>query len=144
MKVSGDSTLPFPQERAFQVLQDPGALTRCMSGCEGLEKVGEGDYSMKMKIGIGALSGRFDGKVRIADSNPPASFRLIVEGSSKIGFMKGAGVLKLSAADSGTRVDFEGDVQVGGAIAHVGRRMIASTAKMIIKRFFDCMSESNG
>ena len=142
MKVSGEYTLPFPQERAYQALQDPAVLTRCMPGCEGLEKLGEGEYAMKMKIGIGALSGRFDGKVQIADTNPPASFRLIVEGSSKIGFMKGDGVMHLQPRDAGAHVTFEGEVAVGGTIANVGQRLIESTAKMIIKRFFDCVAQT--
>jgi hypothetical protein len=144
VKVTGESALPFPADRAYLILQDPAVLTRCMPGCEGLEKVGEGEYAMKLKIGIGALSGRFDGKVRVADANPPDSFRLIVEGASKIGFMKGDGVLKISPAGEGSNVQFEGDVAVGGTIANVGQRLIESTAKMIIKRFFDCVVANGG
>jgi len=34
-------------------------------------------------------------------------------------------------------VPYDGDVQVGGTIAAVGQRFIDSTAKMMIKRFFD-------
>lgn len=141
MKVAGEYDLPFPQAQAFTELQDPVVLTRCMPGCEGLDRVGEGDYAMRMKIGIGALSGRFDGKVKIADSLPPLSFRLIVEGSSKIGFMKGDGLIKLAPVESGSHVTFEGEVSVGGTIANVGQRLIESTAKMIIKRFFDCVAQ---
>jgi carbon monoxide dehydrogenase subunit G len=34
-------------------------------------------------------------------------------------------------------VNYEGDVQVGGTIAAVGQRLIDSTSKMLIKKFFD-------
>ena len=40
---------------------------------------------------------------------------------------------------------YEGEVQVGGTIAAVGQRLIDTTAKMLIKRFFDnCQSRSGG
>src|SRR2546429_7371372 len=60
-----------------------------MPGCESLEKIGPDEYRMKMKVLLAALSGEFEGKMRIADQAPPTSFRLIVEGSGRIGFLKG-------------------------------------------------------
>jgi carbon monoxide dehydrogenase subunit G len=141
MKVAGDYSLPAPPERAYALLQDPAILAKCIPGCEGLDRVGEDDYAMRMKVGIASISGRFDGKVRIADQKPPASFRLIVEGSGKIGFMKGDGTIALLPADGRSKLQFEGDVQVGGTIANVGQRLIEGTAKMIIKRFFDKLAE---
>jgi carbon monoxide dehydrogenase subunit G len=141
VKVAGGYSLPVAPEQAYRLLQDPAILAKCIPGCEGLERIGEGEYAMKMKMGIASVSGRFDGKVRIADQKPPVSFRLIVEGAGKIGFMKGDGTLALAAGSGGTDVKFEGEVQVGGAIANVGQRLIETTAKMIIKRFFDKLAE---
>ena len=137
MKVSGDYTLNVPRERAYALLQDPAVLTKCMPGCEGLDRVAENEYAMRMKMVLASISGNFSGKVRIGDANPPDSFRLIVEGSGKIGFMKGDGLLKLSPADAGTNVQFDGDVQVGGTIASVGQRLLDTTARMLIKKFFN-------
>jgi len=141
MKVAGDYSLPAPPERAYALLQDPAVLAKCIPGCEGLDRVGQDDYAMRLKVGIAAISGRFDGKVRIADQKPPTSFRLIVEGSGKVGFMKGDGTIDLLPADGGSNVQFEGEVQVGGTIANVGQRLIQGSAKMIINRFFDKLAE---
>ena len=74
-----------------------------MPGCESLEKIGEDEYRMKMKMAMASLSGNFDGKVRITEQSPPNSFKLMVEGTGKIGFMKGEGVLKFTAKDAGHR-----------------------------------------
>jgi carbon monoxide dehydrogenase subunit G len=141
MKVAGSYPLPVPPERAYALLQDPEILAKCIPGCEGLDSVAEDEYAMRMKMGIASISGRFDGKVRISEKNPPVSFRMSVEGTGKIGFMKGDGVITLAAGVSGSNVQFEGDVQVGGTIANVGQRLIETTAKMIIKRFFDCLAQ---
>jgi carbon monoxide dehydrogenase subunit G len=134
VKVAGSYTLSMPQERAYELLQDPAILAQCIPGCERLEKIGPDEYAMKMKMALAAVSGSFDGKVSIADQQPPNSFRLLVEGTGKIGWMKGGGVLTLS---DGTEVKYEGDVQVGGTIAAVGQRLVDTTAKMLIKRFFE-------
>src|SRR6185295_18375176 len=117
-------------------MQDPEVLAKCMPGCESLEKIGDDEYRMKMKMALASVSGAFDGKVRIADRTADG-FRLIVDGSGKLGFMKGEGLLKFTPVDAGTDVSYEGDVQVGGTIAAVGQRMIDGTAKLLIKKFFE-------
>lgn len=137
MKIGGTYPLPFTQELAYQVLQDPEVLCRCMPGCESLTKTGEGEYAMQMKMVLSAISGKFDGKVRITEAQPHSQFRLHVEGAGKIGFMSGSGLLTFSPADAGSSVQYDGEVQVGGTIASVGQRLMETTAKMLIKRFFE-------
>jgi uncharacterized protein len=136
VKISGAHTLALTPEEAYRRMQDPTVLASCMPGCESLENIGPDEYKMKMKMAMASLSGAFDGKVRIADRTPEG-FRLIVDGSGKLGFMKGEGLLKFAAAGEGTEVSYEGDVQVGGTIAAVGQRLIDATAKMMIKKFFE-------
>jgi len=142
VKISGSYTLPLPPERTYQMMQDPEVLARAIPGCQGLEKTGEGEYRMKMQMALASLSGAFEGRVRITDQTPSSSFRLVVEGAGRIGFVKGEGLLKLLAADGGTQVSYEGEAQVGGTIAAVGQRLIDGTAKMMIKKFFEKFAEA--
>ncbi len=137
MKIAGKYEVAAPPDRVYEMLLDPAVLARSMPGCEALDPAGDDEYSMRMKMVLASMSGLFQGKVRIADRNPPASYRLVVEGTGKIGFMKGEGVLTLTSASPTTMVSFEGDVQVGGTIAAVGQRLVETTARMLIKRFFD-------
>lgn len=108
-----------------------------MPGCESLQKVGEGEYVMRMKIALAAISGKFEGKVRLTDPQPSSQFRLNVDATGKIGFLNGGGLLTFSPAATGSTVEYDGEVQVGGTIAAVGQRMIDTTSKLLIKRFFD-------
>ena len=144
MKIGGSYTLPVAPERAYEILQDPQILARCMPGTERLTKIGEDEYEMKMKMVISAVQGLFAGKIRIADKKPPDQFRLIVEGSGKVGFMKGDGLLTLAPAGTGTEVRYEGEVQVGGVIAGVGQRLLDTTAKIVIRKFFEKLVENAG
>jgi uncharacterized protein len=137
LKISGSHTLALPPDRAYQMLQDPEVLAKAIPGCESLERIGEDEYRMKMKMALAAISGSFDGKVRISEKSPPSSFRLDVDGTGKIGFVKGGGLLTLTPEGEATTVNYDGDVQVGGTIAAVGQRLIDTTARMMIKKFFE-------
>ena len=141
MKVAGSYTVPATRERAYALLHDPVVLAKCMPGCEALDKISENEYAMRMKMLLGSMSGLFEGKVKLAEANPPSSFRLMVTGTGKIGFMNGEGLLTLADAEGQTSVHYEGDVQVGGTIASVGQRLIDTTSKMLIKRFFEKLSK---
>jgi carbon monoxide dehydrogenase subunit G len=142
MKIGGAYQLPVARERAYPMMQDPRVLERCMPGCDRLDKTGDNEYAMRMKMALASMSGLFDGTVRIADPKPPSSFRLIVEGKGKIGFMKGEGLITLAANEASTDVTYDGEVSVGGTIAAVGQRLLDATAKLVIKRFFDKLAQS--
>jgi carbon monoxide dehydrogenase subunit G len=140
LKIAGTAALPFPPERAYELMQDPVLLAKAIPGCEALEKTGDNEYRLKMKMVLASLSGAFDGKVRLTEPDRPNSFRMVVEGSGKIGFMKGDGVLRLTPKEGGTEVAYDGEAQIGGTMASVGNRMIDMTARMLIRRFFEKLS----
>jgi uncharacterized protein len=147
VKVSGSYALPIPPDRAYEVLQDPVELARAMPGCESLEKIAPDEYHLRLKVILATLTGSFEGAVRIRDPLPPSTFRLIVEGSGRIGFLKGDGVLRLTAVHASTEVTstqvaYDGEVQVGGTLAAVGQRLIDGASKMMIKRFFDKLAQN--
>lgn len=142
MKISGAYTVAVPREKAYALLQDPAVLAKCMPGTDHLDKIGDDEYEMKMKMAIASFSGLFTGKVKIVDAKPPESFRLLVEGSGKVGFLKGEGLLTLVPVEGSTEIKYDGDVNVGGTIAAVGQRLIDTTSKMIIKKFFEKFSEA--
>jgi len=137
LKISGSAKLPFGPERTYALMQDPAVLAKAIPGCDALEQSGESEYRLRMKMVLASLSGSFEGKVRLTDPQPPESFRMLVEGSGKIGFMKGEGLIRIAPADGGVEITYEGDAQIGGTMAAVGNRMIDMTARMLIKRFFE-------
>ena len=137
MKITGSYTMAVPAELVYDLILNPAVLARCLPGTDHLALVAPDQYEMRMKLVISSIQGLFSGKVRIADRNPPASFRLIVEGSGKPGFMRGEGLLSLAPVDSSTEVRYDGEVQAGGMIAGVGQRLLDTTAKFMIRKFFE-------
>lgn len=127
-------------EAVFGFLTDPNRIAECLPGCEKLVKTGEETYEMQMRFGIGAISGTFSGGIRLHDLQPPHGYRMSVDGSGSPGFVKGGGKIDLTPSDSGTLLQYSGDVSAGGPIASVGQRMIGGAARMIIDQFFRCVA----
>ncbi len=141
MKIEGSSDIPAPRERVWAAFLDPAILARALPGCEGLEAIGTGEYKAKMKIGVAAIKGTFEGKVRLFDLEPPNRYKMALEGSGGPGFVRGEASMELSDVDGGTRVTYSADAQVGGLIASVGQRMLGGVSKMMLDQFFTRMTE---
>ena len=141
MKLEGAHDMPVPRQRVWEAFLDPEQLRQAIPGCEKLEAMGNDEYKATMKIGVGAVKGVFEGKVRLSDKKPPDSYRLAVEGSGGPGFIRGETLITLSDVDGGTRVSYSADVQVGGLIAGVGQRMLGGVSKMMADQFFNRMGQ---
>ncbi len=141
MKIEGSYDIPAPRQKVWAAFLDPAQLATAMPGCEKLEAIGEGEYRAVLKIGIAAVKGTFEGKVRLSDLEPPTRYRMAVEGSGGPGFVRGEAAMELADVGSGTRVSYSADVQVGGLIASVGQRMLGGVAKMMLDQFFSQMIE---
>lgn len=141
MKLNGNYTFKAPPDQVWAVLLDPDALGHCLPGCEGLALIGPDEYEATVTLGIAAIKGTYKGKVKIVDQDPPNSYRMEMEGKGGPGHVKGSAVMRLEVVGDETKVHYEGDAQVGGAIASVGQRMMAPVARQILGRFFKCLDE---
>jgi carbon monoxide dehydrogenase subunit G len=141
MKIEGSSDIAAPRDKVWAAFLDPATLSKAIPGCEQLEEIGAGEYKAIMKIGVAAIKGTFQGKVRLSDLDPPNRYRMAVEGSGSPGFVRGDAGMELSDIDGGTRVSYSADVQVGGLIASVGQRMLGGVSKLLLDQFFGRMNE---
>ena len=139
MDISGSYTFNAPPDRVWTLLMDPAVLQSCIPGCEKFEADGDGRYTVTLTIGLAAITGTYNGTVVLADMVPQTSYRLIVEGQGRPGFVKGSSAIALRAEGETTIVDVSGTVQTGGPIARVGQRLIGGVAKMMLDRFFACL-----
>src|SRR4029453_7366620 len=89
MKIEGTQDIPAPQDKVWAAFLDPGTLAKAIPGCEGLEEIGPGEYKAVMKVGVGAIKGTFEGKVRLSDLDAPNRYRMAVEGKGSPGFVRG-------------------------------------------------------
>src|SRR5438128_4115268 len=142
MKLEGSYDVSAPRAKVWDAFLNPKQLRKAIPGCEKLEALGDDEYKATLKIGVAAVKGTFEGKVRLLDKKPPESYRLAAEGSGGPGFVKADTLITLTEAEGGgTRVSYSADVQVGGLIAGVGQRMLGGVSKMMADQFFTKMSD---
>ncbi|MBI2204750.1 MAG: carbon monoxide dehydrogenase subunit G [Candidatus Rokubacteria bacterium] len=141
MKLEGSYVIAAPKQKVWEAFLDPERVRQAIPGCEKMEALGNDEYKATLKVGVAAVKGTFEGKVRIADKNPPDSYRLSAEGNGAPGFVRSDTVISFADAEGGTRVSYTADVQVGGLIAGVGQRMLGGVSKMMADQFFTKMSE---
>ena len=139
MDLSGSYTFNAPPDRVWALLMDPAVLSSCIPGCERFEPDGDDRYTVTLTVGLAAITGTYTGTVVLTDMIPQTSYRLVVEGQGRPGFVKGSSAITLRADGGTTMVDVSAAVQTGGPIARVGQRLIGSVAKMMLDRFFECL-----
>ncbi len=137
MKVEGTYHVDADPQHVWKGLMSPGLLARCIPGCQQMEQTGEGSYAVKLKAGIGAVSGTYTGTVRIYDIDEPHSFRMSGEGKRAGSSASGTGLITLTPENGGTRLDVEGEAKVTGLIARVGQRLIGSASRVLMDQFFN-------
>jgi len=141
MKLEGTYTFDAPRDVVWQSLLDPEVLAKVMPGCEKLEQVGDNQYQGAIKIRVGPVQGKFQGKVTLSDINAPDSYHMLVDGKGASGFMKGEGQVMLEPQGDTTLMHYTGEAQVGGRIASVGQRLLDSSAKALTKQSLDGLNK---
>jgi carbon monoxide dehydrogenase subunit G len=139
MHLDGDHAFKSSLQTVWDTLLSPEVISQCMPGCEQFEQIGENHFAATMRIGIGPIKGTYTGKIRLADQEPPARYRMEVEGGGAPGHVTGTGVMELRQDGDRTIVRYSGDAQVTGKIASVGQRLLTPIAKQMINQFFKCM-----
>lgn len=140
MKINGQQSVNAPRQVVWKRLIDPDSIAGCLPGVQKLDKVGDDEYAMSMNVGIGMVKGTYTGKVRLSNMNEPTDYQMYVEGSGRPGFIKGTGTVRLADGDDGTtKIDYEGDVEVGGPVGSVAQRMLGGVANRMVGQFFSCI-----
>lgn len=141
MDIFGSYTFNAPIDRVWDLLMDPNAISSCIPGCDRFEADGEDRYKVTLSIAMSAITGTYQGTVELTDKTLHESYRLVMEGHGRPGFVKGTSVISLRAAGEATAVDVSGAVHTGGPIARLGQRLIGGVAKMTLDRFFACLQK---
>lgn len=150
MEMLGNRHLGITQQQAWEALNDPETLKKCIPGCDKFELTGDNTYSVALAVKIGPVSAKFNGKVVLSDIVAPNGYKLSFEGQGGVaGFAKGSSSVTLkpvagdaapaeeaAAPAAGCELDYTVQAQVGGKIAQLGQRLIDGAAKSTADDFF--------
>ncbi|WP_332775260.1 SRPBCC family protein [Polaromonas sp.] len=142
MDMQGNRQLAVTQQQAWDALNDPEVLKRCIPGCDKVQADGDNRYAIGMALKIGPVAAKFNGKILLSDINPPSSYKLGFDGQGGVaGFGKGSAQVTLAPNDEGCELGYTVNAQVGGKIAQLGQRLIDGAAKNLAEDFFKRFDE---
>lgn len=137
MELTGEQLIPVPQQQVWEALNDPEVLKACIQGCESIERVSDTEFKVALTAAVGPVKAKFNGKLLLADLNPPTSYALTFEGSGgAAGFGKGGATVVLAPEGAGTKLVYSAKATVGGKLAQVGSRLIDGVAAKMASDFF--------
>jgi carbon monoxide dehydrogenase subunit G len=123
-------------------LVDPRVIRSSVPGLERLDETAPDHFEAVLEVKLPAINGRFTGWIDFVEREEPTRLKMRLLGKGAPGFVDGEASFDLSEAEGRTRISWEADVQVGGQVARLGHRMIASAAKEMAGQFFDAFARS--
>ena len=82
MELEGTYTFDAPRDVVWQALMDPTRFGESYAGLRKLEEVGDNEYEGAIKVKVGPVQGKFQGKVTLLDINEPDSYSMVVDGKA--------------------------------------------------------------
>lgn len=144
MQLHGQRLLSCTREEAWQALNDPKLLQRCIPGCERFDPEGPDRYALVVVLGFGPVTTHVRATLRLENVRAPDSYRLEVQsdgglaghgsGTADIRLLDSAGARP--AAGPGCVLDYQLNVQLGGKIAQWGTRWTDAAAGTVVNGFF--------
>jgi len=137
MKINGVATMHAPASQVWAALNDPAVLVATIPGCERLEPTGPGSYRITVTAGVASIQGTYAGQIALSEQREPSSFVLTASGAGAPGTVTTSVQVSLAATGDGhTELSYDADAVIGGMLAGVGQRMLASVAKRMAGEFF--------
>ena len=140
MRIESSYSFDAPATQVWDLLMDTSAIAGCVPGCQELAPIGENRYRARLAVPVAAVTGQYDVTIALEDIAAPTAYTLRIDGQGRPGFVKGASRVHLVEQDGRTRVEVAADVQVGGAVARVGQRLLEGVGRAMMDRFFACLS----
>ena len=137
MDMTGEERIAAPRDAVWAALNNPDILKQCIPGCQSLERISPTELTATVRVKIGPVSTSFNGDVTLSNVNAPESYTIFGEGKGGIaGFAKGGADVVLKADGDETILQYEARAEVSGKIAQFGARLVDSSAKKLMQRFF--------
>jgi carbon monoxide dehydrogenase subunit G len=137
LDIGGTEAIPASVEALWVALNDPRVLTRCIPGCKSMTEIGPDAYKVDMQLRVAAVGGSFEGEISLSDKQAPKTCNIRVSGAGTLGHGNGTARFEIEPdGENGAKLVYKGAGEIGGLVAGVGQRILASVSKHLIGRFF--------
>jgi uncharacterized protein len=137
VRFEGTFAVRAPRARVWSFFRDPQAFTVCIDDPHTLEVIDRERFQGTVKAGIAFIRGTFDWSATFGECSPPEHATMVVRGSGMGSEFEVLATFDLSEMDDLTTIHWIADVQVKGALANVGSRLMQATTEKKTNAFFE-------
>lgn len=134
LHIADSYTFDAPRDAIWPSIFDPRELVRVVPGCEALEQTGDDQYQGVLRLGIAAVGGTYQTVVRVLETAPPRFCRMQGEVSGAPGILAGEAQFELEEIDGQTRLTYDGQATITGALGQMSPRLVEGVARSLIKQ----------
>jgi carbon monoxide dehydrogenase subunit G len=138
MRLRNEVVVGAPVEQTWSALLDVPRVAGALPGAT-IEPAGEaGLYRGTMRVKLGPVSATYEGVARLQEVDEDARVAVFhVQGRERGGQGAAAATItnRLAAADGGTRVEIDTDLNVTGRAAQLGRGLLEDVAARLVSDF---------
>jgi len=127
------------RDKVWDFVIDPNKIGKCLPDLKSLQVEADNKFTAIARVGIGFMKGDFRFQLAIVEQTPPSHARLKGTGSGVGSSMNMDTSIDLADSDTGTKLTYKADVQIGGTLASVGQRVIGGTIEKTISDVFTCV-----
>jgi carbon monoxide dehydrogenase subunit G len=105
-----------------------------------MTEIAPDNYKVEMQLRVAAVGGSFEGEISLFDKAPPKACSIKVSGAGTLGHGNGSAAFEIIPEGPETcRLKFQGVGEIGGLVAGVGQRILASVSKHLVGKFFTAL-----
>jgi carbon-monoxide dehydrogenase small subunit len=144
-RVDVTTTISHSSERAWELLSDVIAASRCMPGVELDAGDGDDTYSGHVRVHLGPMRMNFAGAARVLERDAPGrTLKILAAGRDP----SGSGVRALvtlsaqPAGDNATALRAQADLFLSGRAAQFGRSLAGDVSRQLFAEFGTCVERT--
>lgn len=131
MRVTGHFRYDQPPETVYRTFTQREALIYATPGLQTLEETGPDQYRAVLRAGVGGFYLVWNGELTVTDRVHGESYRLLMDAKTDSGYVSGEALFRFLTADGGgTRLEYEADLEMGGA-----QKLLPSLARGLVDFF---------
>jgi carbon monoxide dehydrogenase subunit G len=127
-----------PANEVWDFLLDVNRFSTCMPGVDQVTQVDERTFDGLITASVGPMSGKFQFRAHIIESNPPTELAARVEGTDSVtkSTLTSDVNMTLTALDANrTELTQRANVEIKGRLAILGDMVVRATASLLLEEF---------
>ncbi|MDE3138081.1 MAG: SRPBCC family protein [Acidobacteriota bacterium] len=134
---SGSFDVPHQPAAVYEFLADPSRFAPLLPDFESIEKTGEAQYTVKLRVGISHIYGTASVRLRLAETDPPLHAAYEGKGDVPGGTTALHAGFDLEPAGEGTRVNWTGRALVAGPLPSLAGGLLEPLARKNLQKLID-------